>query len=171
MQSIEAKIRKQQNILMYSGIFMIIFGIWSIIRIILMRYMDENQFLDLFSSIDDLSVEQIETICFMLLLAFLILDLCARLYVGLSALKEGRGLYKKHVTYIIVAFIYAVVFISYDIIFIFEEKFVVDDVIDAVLDITTNIATIKIVMASIRVRIYEKERISKLGANNNQLTK
>lgn len=94
MGSIDAKIRKQRSILLSSGLGVILFGIWSIVKFILMRYMDISQFERLIGTIEELPPKTYETFMFIFILVFLIFDLGARLYIGKSAISEGRRIYK-----------------------------------------------------------------------------
>lgn len=159
MQSLEAKIRKQQSVLICSGLGMILFGIWSIIRFLLMKYIDASWFEELLGTFDELPQADYQKIVVMIVLVILLLDLAIRLYVGLSAIREGSGFYRKHVTYIVIAFLYALFNIWADMSQMgtfFSEDIPFGIVTNVITDLTIQIATVEIIVSAIRVRYFEK---------------
>lgn len=165
MNSTEAKIRKQQSILICSGIAVILFGVWSIARIVLLRFIDKTHYvsyfgLDTIPDIPDISDAQFANLFMIFLVILLFIDLIIRTYIGLSAIREGQGKYKKHVTYIVVAAICALISISSDIpnaILYFKGESTLELCLSAVIDISIHIATIEIVISAIRLRKYNRE--------------
>lgn len=160
MHTIEAQIRKQQNILICSGIGMILFGIWSIIRLVLMRYINESQFISFFRTVEGIPESTYEQLVFIIVLVLLSIDLIVRFYIGRSAINESRGIYKKHVTYIVIAALYAFSNILGDLSQIpafVSKSITLYEFMDDIIDITINIATIEIVIAAIKVRKLEKK--------------
>ena len=163
MPSLEARIRKQQSILICSGIGVILFGVWSIIRFILMQFMNRNDLFGLFEEyiIEDISPAEFEAIVFGVTIFLLIIDLLLRSYYGLSAIADGYGKYRGRGIYICVAAILALIFIGFDIVTIVESirsGLDFDDIINVLIDITVNVATCEIVVAAIRLRLLLKQQ-------------
>ncbi|MDO4187694.1 MAG: hypothetical protein Q4D29_01775 [Lachnospiraceae bacterium] len=167
MHSLEARIRKQQGILTCSGVGVILFGMWSIARFVLTWFMNPAYLSDVLNAVDmdtiPITLEQYKIITFVIIMFFLIVDLCVRLYVGLAAINEGKGLYRAHITYIIVAIMLAAINYSADVYHMIsafnaeiEFKYLLDDVVD----MTVHIATVEIFISAIRVRMLEKSRLS-----------
>lgn len=165
MNSPEAKIRKQQSILISSGTAVILFGVWSIVRIVLLRFIDTTHYISYFEldnipDILDISAAQYANIFMVFLVILLFIDLIIRTYIGFSAIKEGQGKYKKHITYIVVAGICAFMSICSDISSVIS--FIKGDVtfewfLSVIIDISIHIATIEIVISAIKLRIYNNK--------------
>ena len=100
-QEIERRLRKSQNNLVVIGYGVIAFGVWSVIKIVLYTALNTD--------INMLSAEgetvPVEVFWFIMLI-FLAFELSLRLYVGFSAVYEGRGR-KKRFGYIILALLMA----------------------------------------------------------------
>lgn len=166
MKSVETKIRKYQSILICSGIGVILFGVWSIVRLVLMVYMDEAHLLNLIGASDmmtirnDIDVETIKKVAISFSFAFLTFDLIARIYIGMSAIKEGRGQYKKRITYIVIAVICALISVSADVnevVAFFRGKEEFESFLSAAIDISIHVASIEIIVAAIKVRALNKK--------------
>lgn len=160
MQSIEARIRKQQAILIYSGMGIIIFGVWSIVRLLLLRYLDAQHFVDMLVPENAIEYSDYEWLVLVIVVLMLLIDLMVRTYIGVSAIMEGYGRYRKRCVYIVVAAICAIVSISVDIIEI--KSFFTGDTnfemfLSAIVDITIHIATIEVVVAAIKLRMINKK--------------
>ena len=100
-QEMERRLRKSQNNLVVIGYGVIAFGVWSVIKIVLYTALNTD--------INMLSAEgetvPVEVFWFIMLI-FLAFELSLRLYVGFSAVYEGRGR-KKRFGYIILALLMA----------------------------------------------------------------
>lgn len=100
-QEIERHLRKGQNNLVVIGYGVIAFGLWSAIKIVL--YTALNTDINMLSSEE----ETVSVVMFWIMMfVFLAFDLSLRLYVGFSAVYEGRGR-KKRFGYIILALLMA----------------------------------------------------------------
>ena len=160
MQSVEAKLRKQQSILICSGLGVILFGVWSIIRIVLMRFMDPQHFLEVFTTAELVDEVLYERVVMAVVLVIYMLDLILRSYIGLSAIQEGNGKYKKRGTYICIATLVSVLVIITDIVDIsafFTGDTGLESFLSSVVEMTIHIATIEIVVAAIKVRILRQQ--------------
>ena len=108
----EKKLRRNQDALMISGLGVMLFAFWSIIKIIITAILDPTGLLQQLSAEVDPTFASTNIYLFLVIVILIIyfsLDLGIRLYVGLSARKEGRGQYKKNgrprTAYIVLAFI------------------------------------------------------------------
>lgn len=102
-QEIERHLRKGQNNLVVIGYGVIAFGIWSVIKTVL--YTALNTGTNMLSSEE----ETVSIVMFWIMMfVFLVFELSLRLYVGFSAVYEGRGR-KKRFGYIILALLMALI--------------------------------------------------------------
>ena len=94
-----AELRRYRNMLAVSGVGVIIFGIYFVIRTTMDFYLHPEEFSGMF---EDISVPRIFVwIAFWVILSvFFVLYFLVWLYVGRSALKEGRG-EKKRTLYLV----------------------------------------------------------------------
>lgn len=118
------KLRKYESILVISGFGVIAFGLWSIIRaaiyyflnpLDLLNYLDESELAEIMAMGQEDGVEfiteNLATIVTVFIFIGLAIDLLFRVYVGLSARRDGRRL-KKSVLYIIIVWIMAIIMFS-----------------------------------------------------------
>lgn len=156
----DADIRKQETTLICSGWAMIFFGIWSIIRMVLLRFIDPDHFIDFLGDIDyqlDSSLLNLILLLFIILLFF---DLLLRMYIGFSAIKEGHGKLKKRYTYVIIAIICFVISIGSDVasvITLIDDDVTFEYVLSTIIDISIQFATLEVIIASIRLRKLSKD--------------
>ena len=96
------RLRRYLNQLTMSGLGCIVFGIWSGVRLVLTMYLRRAEILELLQV--DINMELAEAgaedVVFYIVLSVIVLvalfAILVHLFVGLSAMKEGRG--KKHRT-------------------------------------------------------------------------
>lgn len=161
METKEASIRKQQNILVCSGVAMILFGLWSILRLTLMRFVDPEHFVNFFSTPDMPSTPEFMNFILVVALVLLLFDLILRVYIGSSAIKDGLGMLRTKITYIIVAIIclvFAIVSDVTSIISLFYNDFSFEFFLASIIDMSIHIATLEIVIAAIKIRKLTKEK-------------
>ena len=97
------RLRKNQNTLSVIGLGVIVFGIWSVIKIVLYTALDNDGLLE--SSLRG----NLERWAFWIMMGILLAaDLGLRLHVGLSAMAEGRGRSPRK-AYIILTFLMALI--------------------------------------------------------------
>lgn len=155
-----AKIRRHQTTLICSGLAVIAFGFWSIVRAILVLWFnmaqvraaaEENMPVDALFSFDTLL-----TISFVAVFVFLFMDLAFRFYVGLSALSEGNGK-QRRVTYIVLSALFLAsslcgqlaLFVSSA-----KEELTMKIIVTLIIEISSNIAFIEIIRSSLAIRRY-----------------
>ncbi|MCR4611612.1 MAG: hypothetical protein K5644_06910 [Lachnospiraceae bacterium] len=153
-------LRRHRNRLSMSGMAMIIFSIWSVIRytiIILQNKDDYNFHLDL----DEGTPTTVKFIGYAILLLLTILFLTwgvlPTLLLGRAAIKVGKGK-KKSVVYLVFTAIYIVISIlPYAFGEVFEDnQNLILLIVTIILDITMFGACIDILYSGIKVRICEK---------------
>lgn len=151
----DAKLRKHRYKLMYSGYAVIAFGVWSIIRMFLMKYLDPLGLTDMIGGPDD----GYEELAFILMIVGLLIDLLFRLYVGRSAIREGRGRCRR-ITYVVFAILYTVIYVWSDGIYLartFREGFSANVLATAIVDLSTCVAMAEIIVSSLSIRRLGKE--------------
>lgn len=148
----EVKLRRYQNLLTVSGLGVIVFGLWSVIKTLLVLFMQE----DTLDDIPDSTV--IRVIFFAILGVVLLVDLLLRLFVGLSARAEGFGK-KKSVVYIIFAFLLAIVsLVSVVMIFFDMDETSIDElIVSVIVEGTSLIVVIELLVAAFNVKKLKKE--------------
>ena len=101
----QAKIRRLQDRLSIAGTGVIAFSVWSLAKIgLFISFADQ----DTLRTLPGITGAMLVNTIFVLVAAMGIIDLCVRVFVGLSARAEGRG-EKRHPIYLFVAAIAAIV--------------------------------------------------------------
>lgn len=155
-----AKMRKHQTTLICSGVAVIAFGLWSILRTMMMLIFRKEYLRGLFVENGDIPLELLTKIVYITVFVVLIIDLLFRLYAGMHAIREGSGRHKR-ITYVILSILYVVFFVSMDFYLLFGNfgrDISADDVAGVIIDLTTQIAFIEIIRSSIALRRYEHMR-------------
>ena len=169
------RLRKYENTLTVSGVAVIAFGLWSIIKSGLYFITGNVDILSAFEMEDDIQgLEEFmgtrgahilaDAIALGVLFAFLSVDVLIRIYVGRSAVLDGRRVKKGNVLYVVFAFILIVpLATSFITEFIPRENQAVStselDMVIAsqLLDATSLAALLEMVFASIQVRRLRKK--------------
>ena len=156
----EADIRRFQSKLRTSGFAVIAFGVWTIVRFVLMRYVNPIAYQALVEAPNEFGYNPkiYEMIVFTLAVAILCVDLLLRLSIGCSAIKESQGK-KKRMTYVILALLYAVFSVISDVTFLVSaerQDLTLEILSGIIVNLTSEIALFEIVVSSIRLRLAEK---------------
>ena len=148
----EVKLRRYENLLTVSGLGVIVFGLWSVIKTLLVLFMQEDTLADMPDS------TLIRVIFFTIIGLVLLVDLLLRLFVGLSARAEGFGK-KKGVVYIVFAILLAIVsLISVGMIFFdMDEESIVEIIVSVIVEGTSLIVVIELLIAAFNVKKLKKE--------------
>ena len=159
---IEAKLRKRKDILISSGKAVILFGIWSIVRIILAELFDPEELKELIGNVSGTPDEVYLVLSFVMIIALMSIDLLIRYYVGKSAISEGNG-QKRNVAYIILAGIYVAVTIAFDCygITALKDGVTIMVISTFLIDISSSFAFAEIMFSALMVRYYEKRLTEK----------
>ncbi len=148
----ERKMRRYQNLLTVSGLGVIIFGLWSVFKTILLLFMKEETFGDIPDE------TYIRVIFFAILGGILLFDVLLRLYVGLSARAEGFGK-KKGYAYVVVAVLMAFASLASLVLIFFDtnEQSIWELVVSVIVEATSLIVTIELLVGAFTVKKLKKE--------------
>ena len=165
MLSLDARIRKQQSILICSGLGVILFGVWSAIRFALMVYLKDSLLWDAIESASGEGLVSDDALLLIIIISAAVVfsfDLLIRLYIGRAAIREGRGNSSESVKYIVMAMLYAALVFSsdtYAVIGYITKGGMVREYLDILIDFTVNIATVEIAVSAIRVRMLCRQKL------------
>ncbi len=149
----DAKIRKLENNLVTVGSGVVIFSLWSLLRMIVY-----------FIVLGDTLLVNLTPLEILFVMTFIwgviIIDCVIRCFIGLSARSEGYG-NKKRLVYVVLA---CIVFVNYTLLFAMEIVFIVLDsfdlvtlVVTIVIDLTSNLFVLDMIVSSIRLRRLRKQ--------------
>ena len=148
----ERKMRRYQNLLTVSGLGVIIFGLWSVLKTILLLFMKEG----ILSEIPDDTF--VRVMFFLILGGILLVDVLIRLYVGLSARAEGFGK-KKGYAYVIIAILMALASLASLVLIFFDanEQSLWELIVSVIVEATSLVVTIELLVAAFTVKKLKKE--------------
>lgn len=155
----DAKIRKTRDELRISGKALIVFGIWSILRLVFYNIMDKKSLQDYIFKATGASDTGSFKVWFTITIILLVIDLVFRIYIGCSAVSEGKGK-KKSIVYIVLAFIYVFISVIGDAGYLKTltlQDFSLAAFSAFFIDATSCIALIVIIVSSISLRIRMKQ--------------
>lgn len=165
-----AKLYKHQTTLVCSGLAVIAFGLWSIVRVSLLFYLQHSRILQLIMEgelgvLTGQSTDTITAILFGVAIGFLILDLLFRLYIGLSAIREGNGK-RRRLAYVVLAIVYLVFLLGSDVYYRFlsGEAFAAGTISAFFIDLTSSVAFMAIIRSSLAIRRLKREEKAEGGA-------
>jgi hypothetical protein len=148
----EIKMRRYQNLLVVSGLGVIIFGLWSVLKTILLFFLNEEE-------LDDYPNDPFfRVILFALVAAALLIEFLIRLFVGLSARAEGFGK-KKGYAYIVIAVLLALASLESLVLIFIEADYetIAELVVSVIVEATSLIVTIELMVAAFTVKKLKKE--------------
>ena len=148
----EIKMRRYQNLLTVSGLGVIIFGLWTVLKTILLLFMQEDM-------LDDLPDGLFYRVLFFTLIGgVLLIDFLIRLFVGLSARAEGFGK-KKGYGYIVVAILIAIASLASLVLIFFDiaDRSILELIVSFIVEATSMIATVELLVAAFTVKKLKKE--------------
>ena len=148
----ERKMRRYQNLLTVSGLGVIIFGLWSVLKTILLLFMKEG----ILSEIPDDTL--VRVMFFLILGGILLVDVLIRLYVGLSARAEGFGK-KKGYGYVVIAILMALASLTSLVLIFFDsnEQSIWELIVSVIVEATSLVVTIELLVAAFTVKKLKKE--------------
>lgn len=170
----ETKLRKYEHALVISGVGVIAFGIWSIIKATIYFILIPMEQLSKSNMSDDLVVLQslgmtdrgIGYLIAVIILFVLVVDFALRLYIGRSAVYDGRRLKRKRFTYVILAMFVAasltINLINRCVELGSQQETLWGNVmasanVSVVVDMTSLLALIEVIVAAIMVRRLRRE--------------
>ena len=148
----ERKMSLYQNLFTVSGLVVIIFGLWSVLKTILLLFMKEG----ILSEIPDDTF--VRVMFFLILGGILLIDVLIRLYVGLSARAEGFGK-KKGYGYVIIAILMALASLTSLVLIFFDtnEQSIWELIVSVIVEATSLVVTIELLVAAFTVKKLKKE--------------
>lgn len=151
----QIQLRRWQNLLILSGTGIIVFGIWSVVKTVLLLFTEKN-------TVADLPNDMAFRIIYYGLVFFLLsLTLGFRLIIGLSARSEGYGK-KKHVIYIGMAVILFLIDAASSIYYLASfltgtDVDIFDFIVTMIIDITSIVTIGEMIAAAIMVKRLSKK--------------
>ena len=96
----QVEIRRLQDNLTIVGSGIILFGVWTAVKVIGSVFMLKNETITALKEMPNLTEDIPDDIIFYVLIVmsviFFLIDILLRSYIGLSAIREGRGSRKRH---------------------------------------------------------------------------
>lgn len=150
-----AYIRRHQNNLIYGGMAVILFTVWFIAKCIVIEFIHPVK---LPPGIDlDPEVERI--IIYVIAVILMVMDLLVRVYIGRSAIAEGRGKLKKKPTYIVVCALFLLInSIAYYCYFKMAGRDILEDIPDIIIDMTAHLVLIQIIVSAVKLRLCSNQQ-------------
>lgn len=154
-----AEIRRHQTTLICSGLAVIAFGFWSIVRALLVLWFNMTQIRQTASAQMPeegviVSVDTVILITVIGIFVMLILDLFFRLYVGFAAVAEGNGK-PRRIRYIVYSVLFLVFSVSSQVMLFVSsarEELTVKIFVTLFIEISSNIAFVEIIRSSLAIR-------------------
>lgn len=159
-----AEIRRHQTTLICSGVAVIAFGLWSIVRSFLWLFFDNALIQNMIDEearsgiLAEISADKILTAFYIAIAVLVFLDLCLRIYVGLSAVSEGRGKHRR-ITYVILSCLFLAVSLYSDLSLLISympDALTLETVASFIVEFSSLIAFVEIIRASLRIRKYNR---------------
>lgn len=146
-----------QNLLSTSGIAVIAFGVWSILKAIIVLILSKGTFNG--QETEGIDPAILSAFSWVILLVVAVIDLSIRFFVGLSARAEGRGK-KKSVVYLVftVILILGSLYNLYALATQYIQIDLIDGVVSLLVELTSLFALLELFINAIKVK-----RLSKLS--------
>ncbi|MBQ3418114.1 MAG: hypothetical protein IJH32_09835 [Ruminococcus sp.] len=153
----EVKMRRYQNLLTVSGLGVIAFGLWSVLKTFLLLILRNDMREQMFEKMPN---ELLVKVIVYVILAFLVLtDFGIRLFVGLSARAEGFGK-KKGYAYIVFAILIALSSLGSLLLLIFgsnPDESLLELTVSTIVEVTNLVVMIELLVAAFTVKKLKKE--------------
>ena len=148
----ERKLRRYQNLLTVSGLGVIAFGIWSVIKTILLLFFNK----ELLADMPDNTLAYVILYIFIGVLLLIVFSI--HLFVGLSARAEGFGK-KKGSAYIVVAILMALLSLAslVTVFFKADKTSLLELAVSVIVEATSLIVMIELLVAAFTVKKLSKE--------------
>lgn len=155
----EVKLRRYENLLTLSGLGVIAFGAWSVLKALLFMLYRGEVFEPMLADIADNRLAKL--LVFVIVAVVLLFVFAVRLYVGLSARAEGHGR-KKGVVYVVIAILMALfsVLSLLSIFFDSEARLknsMLEIIVSFVVETTSLIVIVELLVAAFTVKKLRKE--------------
>ena len=169
----QAKLRKYEHTLAISGVGVMAFGIWSVIKAaiyyILVPVKEVGRaFYDMTMLPDEAAVFSDKSYGYLAIsgiMLFLLIDLLLRLYIGRAAFQDGRKIRRRRITYVIAAMFVTVGAIASPILEFFAfgsdtasewNQMVDTGSVSVIIELTSLLVLIELIVSAIMVRKLRK---------------
>lgn len=154
----EVKLRRFENLLVLSGSGVIIFGLWSCVKAVLGMIFKTDDIVEAFGG--DVFVRFLVIFIYIVIGIFLLIDLGLRVFIGLSARREGLGK-KKSFVYVIFAILLTIAS-SYSTVDTIISEFqstetLLEMLVTVFVEITSLIVMIEMIVSAFVVKKLRKE--------------
>lgn len=148
----EIQLRRYQNLLTISGLGVIAFGAWSVLKTILLLFFRK----DYLERLPDDPMFLV--ILYVLIGVILLIDFVIRLFIGLSARAEGFGK-KKGYAYIVLAILLAILSLASLVMIFFDTSYtsIPEMVVSVIVEATSLIVIIELLVGAFAVKKHKKE--------------
>jgi hypothetical protein len=164
----QIEIRKSQNTLIVVGSGIVLFSIWSMVKmmglLVLLKKETVNELIEKVGTIEGVSEDTLFWIFFAIILFFMAFALAIRVFVGLSAVAEGRGK-RRGLLYILIAVIMMIGDICFFCVGFFmteEEQFGAlardQSISTLIIDVTSLIMLTQMVISALRIRKFTRRK-------------
>ncbi len=153
----ERELRRFRDHLRISGMGIIVFGFWSVIRTTIYAITNRKELMsDVTESVDPELAATIYAITFAVILIFILI---MRWFMGIRAIREAKG-QKAGSMYILLAFLYVVTYIAVLALEIFDYKdmqiSLIEEIVTVIVDLTSLSMFVELLYAVIQVRAMKK---------------
>ena len=157
----EVKLRRYQNLLTLSGLGVIVFGLWSILKLFLILLLNDDTVSETIKAAEMPDEFTTRLALYLVLGVIILIDFLMRLFVGLSARSEGFG-NKRGNAYVVFAALIAlsslisVVFIFFDT-SLTSISSVLELIVSVFVEATATVVMIELLVSAITVKKLKKE--------------
>lgn len=170
----EKQLRRYENTLIILGFSVILFGLWSVLKVAMHYTLDNSEFMKTVHSLHEnmnadtaavISEKLIIILICLMAFFFITLIIGLRLFIGMSAIREGQGRLKgKGFLYLVISLVMLLMNVSsiYETIihitdFSGSYNSIFDKISALVIDFTSMIALLELIISSIQVKIVRNK--------------
>ncbi|MBR3245983.1 MAG: hypothetical protein IKF90_25285 [Parasporobacterium sp.] len=154
----ERKLYKAQNLLSVSGLAVIAFGCWSIVKTVLTLILFSDLLMEGMDSIPGIDPQTIRIFMWVIVSVIMLISLAIRCFVGLSARAAGQGK-KKSAAYLVFTVILILLSIASLIATVVnpQDSGILDLLITVLVELTSLLSLFEVLVNGIQVKKLTKE--------------
>ena len=163
-QSLETRVRRRRIALIIAGRGVILFGLWTLVRTILMITLSGDSVIRQYVGNGGDMTNLTPGIVYICLIIIACIDVILRLFVGLSAISEGKGRKVRYV-YLVLAFIMAIFAVTDYFLRVYglykgyyTHDYSLSHIAERIVDLTSLITTIDLIVQSFSLKKLMKEQ-------------
>ena len=157
--ALQIQLRKNQDTLKIVGLGVMVFGVWSIVKSILYTTAQWSSIVEEIT-VPEVSETIMKTMYLFMIAVILTVEIAIRLYIGRSAVAEGKG-ERKRPGYIVVAFLIALISLALTFTAIVVPGIRIELNLEALMslfvEITSAVITLEMCWSAIRVRKLRRQ--------------